>query len=130
MPKKKQTTTPFSFSLKSQGNYVNLNYLKEIAGGDLNFITDIINLFLQQSPENVKNLNFYAKQKDWESLKKLAHKMRSPITLVGIEKLLELLPKLEADGSQIKTLESIPSIVNLFTEVWEKAIIELQLQLD
>ncbi|MDQ3291712.1 MAG: hypothetical protein M3Q05_10525 [Bacteroidota bacterium] len=130
------TINPLPFKLgncnlsQSEGSYVNLKYLQEIAGGDLNFITGIINLFLEQSPGNVKNLNIYAEQKDWESLKKLAHKMRSPLTLVGVDKLLELLSLLEADYNKMKTMDSISSILSLFTEIWEKAIIELQIKLD
>ncbi|WP_158267438.1 Hpt domain-containing protein [Adhaeribacter arboris] len=138
MPKKKPAKIQSSPSLKTrdynasppEANYINLTYLQEIAGGDVRFMSDIIILFLQQSPENVKNLNFLAKQNDWENLRKLVHKMRSPITLVGIEKLLKLLTKLEANTSKLIRLESVPSLVNLFTEVWEKAVIELQIKLN
>ena len=53
-----------------------LTYLKQVSNGDNNFIIEMINVYLKETPEAIKNLENHLKNKDWQKFRAVTHKMK------------------------------------------------------
>ncbi len=87
---------------------VDLTSLRSFSGGDSAFITEMVNMFLQQMPSEIALLETYLNEKSWDKLGKLAHKMKPNYDMMGmkdqrdISKSIEIMGKSgEVDESQI-----------------------------
>ncbi|QNF34198.1 Hpt domain-containing protein [Adhaeribacter swui] len=108
---------------------VNLTYLRDLAGGDTKFMTDMIALFLKQTPANMHLLTGYLEQQNWENLKKLAHKMTSGVALMGIQELQNFLAELQTYTLQPINVELIPIKIAAIMAIYQKAVLELEKEL-
>jgi len=81
--------------MKSE-NIVSIEKLVEISGGDKVFITEMINMFITQAVIIADEMATLLTQKEYDKLKKNAHKFKSSAQIFHVEKLLTLLEKLES----------------------------------
>jgi HPt (histidine-containing phosphotransfer) domain-containing protein len=81
----------FTMSNSSQGTekITNLEYLMELSKGDQYFISEMIRIFLEENPREIKMLEDGINGKDFQLINLAAHKLRSTLPFVGIEKLIE-----------------------------------------
>jgi signal transduction histidine kinase/CheY-like chemotaxis protein len=77
---------------------VSLAVIKERAEGDMDYIREMINMFIQLMPEYLNELNELYGSGNWSELSKQAHKMKTPVAYFGVEELRELLIKIEIDA--------------------------------
>lgn len=75
--------------------YVNLEYLKEISGGDDSFKKDLIQIFLKQIPEFVSNMHRFLSENENDLLAKEAHTAKSSV----------LIFMMEESGSNLKKIQ-------------------------
>lgn len=110
---------------------IDLGMINERANGDIEYIKDMIKMFIDLMPEYFEELKEYHINKNWEELGKQAHKMKTPVAYFGVEKLRELLSNIELqmiDGTinEAATEQIITRINELITD----SIIELNIELD
>ncbi len=67
----------------------NLSYLSELSKGDPQFVDEMIKLFLQENPREIKMLEDGIKEKNLYAINLAAHKLRSTLPFIGIEKFIE-----------------------------------------
>jgi len=77
--------------------YIDLNYLKSMAGDDPEIIQEMKDLFIAQVPEFIDNLKRYLKEEKYMDLGKEAHKAKSSVMIMGMEEL----------GKDLKNLQLI-----------------------
>lgn len=103
-----------------------LSYLVRLSNGNKVFVKEMINLFLSENPEEIKSLELAIRDKDYDSIKATAHKLRSTIPFIGIDKFIEKdvseIEELAADHSD---MEEIKARFSRIKSVCEKACIEL-----
>lgn len=96
-------------------NYINLDYMKEISGGNLDYEKTVTAQFIEVIPEDLKAFEKAWENNDREQLRQLAHNMRTTISVMGLNEILQ--PHLdnleyknltESDFQQ--TLSSVKSI--------------------
>ena len=93
---------------------IDLTLLRKRAEGDNEYLKEIFETYITEMPIYLKELNEFIAQKDWDGIRKQAHKMKSPIALVGAVKLKLLLEKIELNAlSESKR----PELIALFEEV-------------
>lgn len=96
--------------------YVNLEYMEEISGGDSSFQKDLIQIFLSQIPEFVSNMHQFLSEKKYDLLAKEAHTAKSSV----------LIFMMEESGSKLKQIQllaeenDIELIPELLSEVETK----------
>jgi HPt (histidine-containing phosphotransfer) domain-containing protein len=90
----------------------NLNYLKEISGGDEDFILDMIQTFVANTPGEIDQLRAYAEKEQWELLGDSAHKFAPGLQFLGIIALRPVINQLEDYAKGKKKLEIIPSLID------------------
>ena len=88
--------------MQDQPNKVtDLSYLLAISKGNKAFIDEMIDIFLSENPLEIELLGTAIEEQDHIAIKAYAHKMKSTIPFVGLDKLIE------------KDLEEIESMASL-----------------
>lgn len=73
----------------------NLTYLKNFAGGDQDFIRQMIELFFIQVPDELRNIGQHISLNDLTAVKNVAHKLKSSVSLLGAESMAMHLKQIE-----------------------------------
>ena len=89
----------------------NLDYLHALAKGNQAFIEEMIGIFIKENPTEISHLEKGIVEKDFELIKTSAHKMRSTIPFVGLDKLIgketDLIEDLAANNSDMQKIEQL-----------------------
>lgn len=73
-------------------------YLNEMSGGNHDFINEMIGLFITKIPLETNLIEVSVEDNDYEALAKLAHSLKSSLSLFKLDKALELTNTLEKDA--------------------------------
>ena len=112
----------------------NLDYLTELAKGNRQFIAEMIDVFLAESPKEIILIEQSISEQNLAVVKACAHKMRSTIPFVGLNKIIEkevidmehLAAVQQDDPVTFSTnLQQIETLFIKVKEVYEQAIQEL-----
>ena len=113
--------------MKDKDKLINLSYLKSISDGNDDFILELIDMIFEQVPEYQKKLQLFYKEEDWDNLARIAHKAKSAILMVGMDKLAADLKKLEENAKVEKNIHEYQEIIAKFVNESKLAINELKL---
>lgn len=89
----------------------NLSYLNEISGGDKDFILDMIQTFVNNSPNEISDLENLAETQKWEKLGESSHKFAPGLQFMGIVTLRPVINQIEEYAFDKKNLEKIPELL-------------------
>jgi CheY-like chemotaxis protein len=110
---------------------VNLDSLKEFSGGNKQFEKELIELFLQQVPSDVAELEKGFKESNDFRIKSLAHKLKSSMLVIGLGGLMEDLDFIEknAENKELRTacyekFKQITHILELNYKILKQKLIE------
>jgi HPt (histidine-containing phosphotransfer) domain-containing protein len=106
-----------------------LGYLKDLANGDTEFIKDMLRTFIEQVPVYVSSLNEALAKEDWPAVRAVAHKMSSPLGMLGISRLEEVIRKIEDYAHNRIRLEEVTELVGLTENVCRTVVRELEQEL-
>jgi HPt (histidine-containing phosphotransfer) domain-containing protein len=67
----------------------NLDYLNDLSKGNPDFVKEMIDIFLEDNLEELQNLEKHIQQKNYSLIQEVAHKMRSTIAFVGLDRIIE-----------------------------------------
>jgi len=105
----------------------NLDYLNSLAKGNVVFVREMIDMFLEDNPQEILNLEKNIHTKNYLLIKEIAHKMKSTIAFMGLSPLIENelseIEELAIEKSDISKLEQLYIKVK---EVCTKATDELR----
>lgn len=88
-----------------------LSYLNQVFQGNREMINNIINLFLQQVPEYIKEMEECVRKNEPLSLHPLAHKAKSSISMLGIKDMESDILRIENDSKHLRNLDELPQLV-------------------
>ena len=118
--------------LKSQVNQdekiFSLDLLKEMGGDNINFINDMIRIYIEESPKTINKLKIALDSWDVKEIKSAAHKLRSPSAMMRVSKAVELTEfielnvfknhrKNEVKSAILKLIELIKLVVEQAKEI-------------
>ncbi len=109
--------------------YINLDYLHEIADGDNEFIVDMIDSFLFQTPDFLENLAQAIVKKDWAEAEKIAHKIKPTVQYVGLHNITDKTIKLHEnlrDGVELEKTAELFGEVNEYIKSSYKELKEVR----
>ena len=109
---------------------VDLTYIREMAGDSQDIIKEMINIFLDQLPEFLEEMNGCHSREDWHNLGMIAHKAKSSVAIMGMHKEADDLKTLELLAKDGKNTEKYFPIIQSFEESCSKAVEELKLVLN
>lgn len=105
--------TPISNDEKFQFNsLLDRNVLDEVYGGDLEYAGEIFEMVLTYSVEEIKSLESAIQSEAWDSVSRIAHKLKPNLSMVGLTELEEKMHQIEKEAET--NSEIIPQ---LFREI-------------
>src|SRR5690554_5187157 len=110
--------------------YTNLLYLIESSGNNKEFLKEMINIFLNQTPDLIEELKDFRIKEDWVEFRKIMHKIKPTFIMIGIDALNEVVIKIDKAAKQGIDLELLPDLLNEMETVCNKAYIELKKEIE
>ncbi|SFC49844.1 HPt (histidine-containing phosphotransfer) domain-containing protein [Flexibacter flexilis DSM 6793] len=89
--------------------YINLNYLQDISGGDEEFVRDLLETFVSNSPQDIQIITDALAAHQWDTIWKMGHKLKSSSKFMGAEHMAEAAAEIECYCKQVDKIE-IPHI--------------------
>ncbi|WP_062544866.1 hybrid sensor histidine kinase/response regulator [Rufibacter tibetensis] len=120
-------TTPFS---QKETLQVDLTYLENFANGNVEFMRDILKLFIDQTPGLVQELTRAVAVANWTETRTLAHKIKPSIALVGIQQLEELNTTIEQSALNRTNTEELPALAQQMVTLVSHSIHQLKKELE
>jgi len=108
--------------------HIDLTYLKQLSNGSNEFIIEMISVFMEQTPIEISNLEKYLEEKDWKSLRAIAHKMKPSFSFMGIKELDALIKLIEEYAANETNLELLPEMIAKLKKICYEAIKELEIE--
>jgi signal transduction histidine kinase/HPt (histidine-containing phosphotransfer) domain-containing protein len=109
---------------------INLDYLKEISGGDAMIISKTIEKFLETTPEILDQMDRHLLHEEHTELGRAAHKLKSSVAFMGIDAIKETILEIESITKNKTELSKLPAHVGRVRQVLEQAYGELREALD
>ena len=113
---------------REQEVVVNLDDLYEMARGNQEFIREMISIFLEQNPEDIKALTLAGQQGDYNAIRAIAHGMKTSVGFMGMKPLLAPLNSIEGLAEKKESLSEIRQLIGTLALSCNKACEELKIE--
>jgi PAS domain S-box-containing protein len=110
---------------------VNLDYLKKITKSNPKLMSDMIRVYLKQTPIIIETIKKSLREKDWQTLKSAIHKLLPSFSIMGMDEEVELMAKRVQENAH--TLEITDEVHHLTLElikVCHQSFAELEIELN
>ncbi len=107
-------------------NVCDISYLTEMMGGKKQLIKEIMDVFLEQIPEEIQHINEAVIKTDYPMIKKFAHSLKSSVSIMGISVLTPILRELEDLGTKAIDIEKIKELNITLNLICNQAIEEIE----
>ena len=107
---------------------IDLSYLDEIAGGHVDFIIEMIDIFLQQTPEYVAHLKAAIDAADYKKIAEIAHKIKPTLAFIGLHKEQEAMARIEHQARAEEDYDGIKDSFYSLSPVFENAYSSLEIK--
>ncbi|MCX6290191.1 MAG: Hpt domain-containing protein [Bacteroidetes bacterium] len=107
-----------------------LTFLQSFTGGSRDKIVKYINIFLQMCPGQLDAMQSLLQSGNYDGLRATAHSLKPQITYMGIRQGEGLVKTIEQYAGEKINLDQLPALFASFKEICEKAIAELQAEVN
>lgn len=104
----------------------NLSYLSETMGGNKKLIKEIMDVFLNQVPEELSRLNKAVQETDFPTIRNFSHTMKSSVSIMGITALASILKEMEDLARNGTDIEKIRGLNQQLNTICEQAVKEIR----
>eukprot|EP00611_Tribonema_gayanum_P029874 TRINITY_DN8141_c0_g1_i1.p1 TRINITY_DN8141_c0_g1~~TRINITY_DN8141_c0_g1_i1.p1 ORF type:complete len:217 (-),score=8.25 TRINITY_DN8141_c0_g1_i1:99-749(-) len=101
---KKETITENDTTMNGEKLY-DLSLLEGL--DDKESLLDVLNLFLENTPNQIKELSILGTTEQYDDIYKLAHKLKGALAMLQASRISELLGKIEANARERKETDTI-----------------------
>jgi PAS domain S-box-containing protein len=106
-----------------------LSYLRSISNDNEEFITEMMQTFVQTMPAVLSDMRSCLLEKNWEKLAKLAHQIKPSFTLLGVDALRSTILSIEESGKTRTNVGELPKITQGFIEACSMLIRDFEVEL-
>jgi len=114
----------------SEYQHIDMTYLDELALGSNEFKIEMVESFINTTPEAIQKMKEAINSGDWKVLGGIAHKLKTSFSFVGMENMVQLSKSLQDLGLAEEKVEEIPGMVEELSNTYSKAEIELKQELN
>jgi HPt (histidine-containing phosphotransfer) domain-containing protein len=104
---------------------LDLSYLQDVANGSNEFMIEMIQLFLDQTPGYFEQLDQLIKDLNWPLVAEISHKIKPTLTFMGIESARANMAEIEQNARNLENLETIPPAFKLLKEMSVELFLKL-----
>ena len=95
---------------------LDLSYLREMSGNSIEFMIEMLDMFQQQTPVYLSELEQALAQKDWPRVSSCAHKIKPTFAYVGREDAKDHMQMMELNARELKDVELLPALFSELTD--------------
>lgn len=88
---------------------LDLSYLKDMSGDSADFMIEMVDAFLKQTPIYMQELEKAILAKDWKAASEFAHKIKPTFYYVGREDARDHMQEMERNTRELKDIEFVPA---------------------
>lgn len=88
-------------------NTIDLSYLEDMTGGDTEVVIEMIELFIEQTPEHIAAIKNAKYEQNWSQLRSEAHKVKPMFLYVGLLDLNEVCKDIEDSAKNEEDLDTL-----------------------
>ena len=103
--------------MDNAGFKVDLSYLKDVASGSDEFMIDMIDLFLDQTPAYFEQMEQFISEENWSKVADIAHKIKPTLAFMGVDSARESMAEIEQNARNLKNLETISPAFQILKEM-------------
>jgi len=94
---------------------IDLTYLRDVASGSNEFMVEMIDLFLEQTPAYFEQLNQFISEENWAKVAEIAHKIKPTLAFMGADAAKDSMAEIETSARNLTNTESIkPAFKSLY----------------
>jgi len=94
----------------NKGFEIDMSYLSDIAGGSEEFMIEMIDIFIEQTPLYFEQLEEAVNSKDWKGAGDVAHKIKPTLAFMGIEEAKDIMAEIERRARTNDNVNEIPGM--------------------
>lgn len=113
---------------KSAKKVINLEYLTNIMSGKKELIRETIEIFVKQASEDLPIINDAITKDDYLTVKRFAHRMKSTVTMMGIDSLRPVLEEMEVLGNDKNNMSRIKELNEMLNLTYSQAVEEIKIE--
>lgn len=107
--------------------FLNLDYLDLMADGDDDMKATMVEMLVDEIPEEMDKMKKACNAADWNELKEVSHKMKSTLAFVGNDEMTEANKELEEVGKTGgANAAKAPELIDILFDIYPKALEELR----
>ena len=103
----------------TENKYVDLSYLRGISEGDNTLVIEMIDLFLEKSPEMLNSIEKCCKENLWKQMAEEIHRFKPNLDYMGMADTKKLIEEIEVDANK---KQNIDTFEERFEEVKERCL--------
>jgi HPt (histidine-containing phosphotransfer) domain-containing protein len=88
---------------------LNLDYLKDVSGGDVGFMKEMMTIFQTEMPKSLALIKQRFDTQDFQGLKDIIHKYKASLLTLGMADTVEKVKKIEEECLGSRNVEAIKS---------------------
>ena len=93
-------------------------------------MTEMIQLFLDQTPPQIKSIKENSEKKNWNKVRTQAHKVKPTFQYVGLMELRQKIEEIEELAEENQNTDDILGLINEVEEAFNEAIPLLKKRMD
>ena len=94
---------------------IDLSYLRDVSSGSNEFMIEMIELFLQQTPAYFEQLNQFISEENWTRVAEIAHKIKPTLAFMGADAAKDSMAEIEGNARSLTNTDSIaPAFKSLY----------------
>ncbi|MDB5014013.1 MAG: histidine phosphotransferase [Daejeonella sp.] len=110
----------------SQDLEINLSYLSDIASGSSEFMIEMIDMFLEQTPGYVQEMAEAIDAKNWTLVADIAHKIKPTFAFMGLESAKDSMAEIEGKARNQNNLEEIDAAFKSIQGISKQLFVKLE----
>ncbi|MFY0698358.1 MAG: Hpt domain-containing protein [Balneola sp.] len=110
-------------------NELDLSYLEEVTGGSSEMIVEMLQLFVNDTPDQLSNIEQNVKEGDWDAVRAEAHKLKPTFQYVGMDDTHMLVAELETKARNREQIERMPELVDSIKRNFNEALTSFEIKI-
>jgi HPt (histidine-containing phosphotransfer) domain-containing protein len=119
-----------SSNSRAEGVVLDLSYLKSLSEGNNAFVREMLTIFSEDIPELMRQLKIAVDAEDWKRVGQLAHKYRSPLSLLRLHRLEEIMKTMEYKVGEKILIEEMNMLFSEAQSLTERALESVQREIE
>jgi len=107
--------------------FINLSYLDLMSDGDEEMKATMIEMLLEEVPEEMSKMQDLYEAKDWKELREVSHKMKSTLSFIGNDAMTTANQQVEEIAKDGEGTDALPALLATLLEIYPKALEELKM---